>query len=63
VGQSGHAAASWRFYESPPGTPPTGVAVIAGADTASIAGTVVTVNVPLKPVGFVYQVTLDMLFD
>ena len=34
----------------PPGPAPTGVAVIDGATSASIAGTVVTINVP-QPAG------------
>jgi hypothetical protein len=43
---STHSKSRWK---SPPGTLPTGVAVIEGADSASIAGAVVMVNVPLKP--------------
>ena len=46
----------------PPGPAPTGVAVIDGATSASIAGTVVTVNVPVQPAGQVYHVMLDCLF-
>jgi hypothetical protein len=46
-----------------PGPAPTGVIVVAGATSAAISGTEVTVNVPLKPADFVYQVTLDFLFS
>jgi len=35
---------------------------IDGATSASIAGTVVTVNVPVQPAGQVYHVMLDCLF-
>jgi hypothetical protein len=38
------------------------VAVIEGADSASIAGSIVTVNVPIKPNGYVYHVMMDLLF-
>ena len=41
---------------------PTGVAVIEGADSASIAGSAVTVNVPVQPKGYVYHVLMDLLF-
>jgi hypothetical protein len=53
---------NWFADKSPPGTLPTGVAVIDGANSASIAGSVVTVNVPIKPSGFVYHVVMDLLF-
>jgi hypothetical protein len=36
--------------------------VIEGADSASIAGAVVTVNVPPKPNGYVYHMVMDLLF-
>jgi hypothetical protein len=32
---------------------------VEGADSASIAGSIVTVNVPIKPKGFVYHVVMD----
>jgi hypothetical protein len=35
---------------------------IDGCDSATFAGSVVTVNVPLKPSEFVYHVVLDPLF-
>jgi hypothetical protein len=38
------------------------VAVIDGADSASISGTIVTVNVPVKPKNFVNHAVLDLLF-
>jgi hypothetical protein len=44
------------------GMAPTGVAVIEGADSASIAGSAVTVNVPVQPKGYVYHVLMDLLF-
>jgi len=36
--------------------------VVEGANSASIAGSVVTVNVPTKPNGYVYHVVMDLLF-
>src|SRR5262245_1165803 len=53
---------NWFADQSPPGTAPTGVTVIEGADSATVSGSVVTVNVPIKPSGFVYKVTMDLLF-
>jgi hypothetical protein len=41
---------------------PIGVAVIGGADSASLSGTVVTANVPIKPAGTVFRVTLNLQF-
>jgi hypothetical protein len=38
------------------------VAVIDGCGSATLAGSVVTVNVPPKPSGFDYHVVLDPLF-
>jgi hypothetical protein len=46
---------------SPSGTLPTGVAVIEVADSASIAESIVMVNVPLKPANYVYKLTMDLL--
>jgi hypothetical protein len=40
---------NWFADKSPPGTLPTGVAVIEGADSASIAGSAVTVKAPFQP--------------
>jgi hypothetical protein len=40
---------NWFAEKSPPGSLPTGVAVVDGANLASIAGSAVTVNVPIKP--------------
>jgi hypothetical protein len=53
-----HSKSRWK---SAPGTLPTGVAVIEGADSASIAGAVATVNLPVKPKCYVYHVVLDLL--
>jgi hypothetical protein len=39
---------NWFAEKSPPGTLPTGVAVIEVADSASIAGSMVTVQVPVQ---------------
>jgi hypothetical protein len=36
--------------------------VIEGADSASIAGLIVMVNVPIKPSGFVYYAVVDLMF-
>jgi hypothetical protein len=36
--------------------------MIDGADSASIAGSAVTVNVPVQPKGYVYHVIMDLLF-
>lgn len=41
---------------------PVNVAVVAGADSATLAGTIVTIIVPVKPTGFHYIVTLDLIF-
>ena len=43
--------------------PPTGVVVVSGATSALIASPIVTVEVPVKSVGTLYNVVLDMLFD
>jgi hypothetical protein len=45
-----------------PGTLPTGVAVIEGANSASIAESIVKVYVPTKPNGYVYHVVMGLLF-
>jgi hypothetical protein len=37
--------------------------VIEDADLASIAGSIVMVNVPIKPNGYVYHVVMDLLFS
>jgi hypothetical protein len=58
----GGRIANWFSDRSPPGTLPTGVAVIEDADSASIAGSIVMVYVPTKPNGYVYHVVMDLLF-
>jgi hypothetical protein len=60
-GIGGHIM-NWFTDKSPAGALPTGVAVIDGCDSASIAGSVVTINVPVHAKGFVYHVALDLLF-
>jgi hypothetical protein len=44
------------------GAAPIGVMVIAGALSASLAGTAVTVNVPVLEDGALYEVTLGLVF-
>jgi len=61
-GGIGGRMGTWFADKSPPGPAPTGVAVISGADSASLAGTVVTCNVPVLPAGQIYHVVLDALF-
>ena len=41
---------------------PVDVIIVAGAESATISGTVVTVNVLVKPIGHRYTITLDALF-
>ena len=60
-GIGGHVQ-NWFADKSPPNTPPTDVAVIDGADGASLSGSTVTINVPVHAKGFVYHVVLDLLF-
>jgi hypothetical protein len=53
------------FTVSPSNASPSDVAVVEGALAASISlppGPIVTVNVPIQPVGFIYKVILDLLF-
>jgi hypothetical protein len=57
-GGVGGRIGNWFADKSPPGPAPTGVAVIDGADSASIAGAVVTINVPIKPAGYVLDLLL-----
>jgi hypothetical protein len=53
------------FTASPSNASPSGVDVIEGASSASISlppGPIVTVNVPIQPIGYIYKVILDLLF-
>jgi hypothetical protein len=53
------------FTVSPSNASPSHVAVVEGALTASISlppGPVVTVNVPIQPIGYIYRIILDLLF-
>jgi hypothetical protein len=53
------------FTVSPSNASPSDVAVVEGALTASISlppGPVVTVTVPVQPVGFIYKIILDLVF-
>jgi hypothetical protein len=43
----GGRIANWFSDRSPPGALPAGVAVIKGADSASIARSIVMINVPI----------------
>jgi hypothetical protein len=61
-GGQGGRMGTWFADKSPPGPAPVGVAVISGADSASLAGTVVTINVPIMPNNSIYHVVLDCLF-
>jgi hypothetical protein len=54
--------ANWSSDGSPAGTLPTGVVVIEGCNSATLAGTVVTINVPVMPNGYIHKITLDLLF-
>src|SRR3954468_24460359 len=62
-GGVGGRATNW-LTDLPPskGPNPVGVQVVVGALFASLLGTVVTINVPDKPAGTRYPVTLDLLF-
>jgi hypothetical protein len=53
---------NWFAEKSPPGPAPTGVLAVEGAISATLAGTVVTVWVPVKPADSLHKVTLDFLF-
>jgi hypothetical protein len=46
----------------PFGTLPTGVAVVNGCDSATLTGSVVTINMPVMPSGYIHKITLDLLF-
>jgi hypothetical protein len=50
---------------TPANAPPSGVAVVEGASSASISlppGPILTINVPVQPVGYIYRIILDLLF-
>jgi len=61
-GGIGGRITNWFADKSPPGTLPSGVAVVDGADSATVPGSAVMVNVPIRPKGYVYHVVLDLLF-
>jgi hypothetical protein len=61
-GGVGGRTINWFADKSPPGTLPSGVAVVDGADSATIPGPAVTVNVSIRPKGYVCLVVLDLLF-
>jgi hypothetical protein len=46
----------------PFGTLPTGVTVVDGCDSATLTGSLVTINVPVMPSGYIHKITLDLLF-
>jgi hypothetical protein len=52
-GGIGGRITNWFADKSPPAPLPSGVAVVDGADSATIPGSAVTVNVPVQPKGHV----------
>jgi hypothetical protein len=59
------ALQNWGAVVTPANVPPSGVAVVEGATSATISpppGPIVTIGVPVQPQGHQYRVILDLLF-
>lgn len=60
--ETGGRITNWYSDAKPYVNGPVGVVMIDGANSASIVGNVITINVPVKPAGTKYEVVLEVLF-